>query len=111
MLAALVNRKFVHVVRHIIPGRGWTADVEYERVCEVEETLNTSVYSAGLNKKPPAPPLDSKSLKSGADADEQGVDEFYERTDASGNGDAQAEARADAKQEGAGKKRKNKKKK
>lgn len=53
MLAALVNRKFVHIVRHIIPGRGWIADVEYDRVCEVEETLDTKIFSAELNKKPP----------------------------------------------------------
>lgn len=29
--AALVNRKFVHIVRHIMPGAGWIADIEYAR--------------------------------------------------------------------------------
>lgn len=51
-LAALINRKFVHVVRHIMPHAGWTADVEYERIVEVETTiLGSSEFSNGLNDK------------------------------------------------------------
>jgi len=112
MLAALVNRKFTHVVRHIIPGRGWIADDEYKRVCEVEESLNTSVYSAGLNKKPPAPPPDSKPIKGAPNAAEEGLDEFYERAEVGGEGDGAAEGvKASTKQDGAGKKKKGKKKK
>jgi hypothetical protein len=53
ILAAIVNRKFVHIIRHIIPGRGWLADIEYDRVCELDAALGTNFYAAGLNKKPP----------------------------------------------------------
>lgn len=69
-LAALVNRKFVHVVRHIMPGRGWLADIEYGRVCEVEETLNTSFYSSGLNKQSPA--MTAAPAKSGGASPKSG---------------------------------------
>merc|ERR1719201_2422676 len=36
-LAAVVNRKFVHVVSHVMPERGWTCEVELERVLEMEK--------------------------------------------------------------------------
>lgn len=54
-LAAFVNRKFAHVVGHIMPHAGWTADIEYERVLELESaTLETSEFSNGLGDKPMA---------------------------------------------------------
>lgn len=54
-LAALINRKFVHIVRHIMPGAGWTADVEFDRVVEIEsKTLKaTTVFSIGLDDLTP----------------------------------------------------------
>eukprot|EP00038_Savillea_parva_P030326 m.77044 g.77044 ORF g.77044 m.77044 type:complete len:148 (-) comp9112_c0_seq2:536-979(-) len=68
ILAATVNRKFVHIIRHIIPGRGWTADVEYDRVLEVEKTIDTTYFSKGLNEKPP---LQLQAEKEGAAASGQ----------------------------------------
>merc|ERR1719264_588837 len=63
-LAAVLNRKFVHVVRHIMPGAGWTADVEYDRVVEMEAaTLESSAWSAGLNEKPVDPKAPKKKGK------------------------------------------------
>eukprot|EP00040_Diaphanoeca_grandis_P016807 m.87146 g.87146 ORF g.87146 m.87146 type:complete len:477 (+) comp26038_c0_seq2:401-1831(+) len=57
-LAALINRKFVHIVRHIMPGAGWTADIEFERIVEIEtETLKTSAFSIDLED------LTSKQLR------------------------------------------------
>eukprot|EP00041_Stephanoeca_diplocostata_P022628 m.541867 g.541867 ORF g.541867 m.541867 type:complete len:521 (-) comp22113_c1_seq6:1378-2940(-) len=56
--AALLNRKFTHIVRHIMPGAGWTADVEYERVLELEKDGlqgRTTMYSALLDV--PAPQM------------------------------------------------------
>merc|ERR1712194_980440 len=51
-LAALINRKFAHVVRHIMPHAGWTADVEYERILEMETaSLSSSEFSDGLAVK------------------------------------------------------------
>merc|ERR1719498_173933 len=75
-LAALLNRKFVHIIRHIMPHAGWTADVEYDRIVEVEKTtLASSEFSTGLrdnsvhNPNPKAAPVadkpKSKSGKSG----------------------------------------------
>ena len=58
-LAALVNRKFTHIVRHIMPGAGWTADVEYDRIREIEAAAlgGTAVFSNGVDTitlpKPP----------------------------------------------------------
>ncbi|CAK0848147.1 unnamed protein product [Prorocentrum cordatum] len=51
-LSALINRKFVHVVRHLMPGAGWTADVEYDRIVEMEAQLSCSDFSAGLGAGP-----------------------------------------------------------
>lgn len=49
-LAAIVNRKFAHVVRHVMPHAGWTADIEYERILEMETTsLASSEFSKGLS--------------------------------------------------------------
>lgn len=36
-LGALINRKFAHIVRHIMPHAGWTADVEADRAVEMEK--------------------------------------------------------------------------
>lgn len=55
-LSALINRKFVHVVRHIMPGVGWTADVEYDRIVEMEAQLSCSDFSSGLGAGPTAKP-------------------------------------------------------
>eukprot|EP00930_Biecheleria_cincta_P064631 TRINITY_DN50247_c0_g1_i1.p1 TRINITY_DN50247_c0_g1~~TRINITY_DN50247_c0_g1_i1.p1 ORF type:complete len:457 (+),score=114.62 TRINITY_DN50247_c0_g1_i1:142-1512(+) len=41
-LAALLNRKFAHVVRDIMPNAGWTADVEHERALEMEALVSSS---------------------------------------------------------------------
>eukprot|EP00933_Yihiella_yeosuensis_P019442 TRINITY_DN15765_c1_g1_i13.p1 TRINITY_DN15765_c1_g1~~TRINITY_DN15765_c1_g1_i13.p1 ORF type:complete len:500 (-),score=111.98 TRINITY_DN15765_c1_g1_i13:296-1735(-) len=51
-LSAFVNEKFVHVVRHIMPHAGWTADIEYDRILEMEsKTLGgSSEFSAGLGE-------------------------------------------------------------
>lgn len=53
-LAALINKKFAHVVMHIMPHAGWTAQVEYERILEIEKcTLGaSSEFSNGLGSKP-----------------------------------------------------------
>mmetsp|Transcript_543 Transcript_543/g.1580 ORF Transcript_543/g.1580 Transcript_543/m.1580 type:complete len:539 (+) Transcript_543:100-1716(+) len=53
VFAAIVNRKFVHIIRHIIPGRGWLADAEYDRVCELDNALQTTFFRTDLDKKPP----------------------------------------------------------
>merc|ERR1711862_628286 len=51
-LAAIINRKFVHVVSHIMPQRGWTCEIELERIFEMEKTtLDSSEYSDGLAEK------------------------------------------------------------
>jgi len=61
-LAALINRKFTHVIRNIMPHAGWTADVEYDRIVEIEEaTLKTSDFSKGLG----GPVTKSKGGKAG----------------------------------------------
>lgn len=79
-LSAIINRKFVHVVSHIMPQRGWTCEIELERIFEMEKTtLDSSEYSDGLaekaainNAKPKPPKVaavadkKSKSNKSGA---------------------------------------------
>lgn len=41
-LAALLNRKFAHVIRNIMPNAGWTADVEHERALEMEALVRSS---------------------------------------------------------------------
>lgn len=41
-LAALLNRKFAHVVKDIMPNAGWTADVEHERALEMEALVSSS---------------------------------------------------------------------
>merc|ERR1719282_2203148 len=53
-LAAILNRRFTHIIRHIMPHAGWTADIEYDRILEIEkETLGTSEFSNGIASKHP----------------------------------------------------------
>merc|ERR1712008_431011 len=62
-LAALLNRRLVHVVRHIMPGAGWTADVEYDRIVEIETVtqFSSAVFSAGLSNTPAVGNANSKA--------------------------------------------------
>merc|ERR1712054_658854 len=61
-LSAVVNRKFVHIISHVMPQRGWTCEVEYERVLELEKSaLDTSEFSNGLREKTSASNADAKA--------------------------------------------------
>lgn len=52
-LAALLNRKFAHVVRDIMPNAGWTADVEHERALEMEALMLSSPKVSDEEQQPP----------------------------------------------------------
>eukprot|EP00440_Ansanella_granifera_P020632 gb/GFBE01022404.1/.p1 GENE.gb/GFBE01022404.1/~~gb/GFBE01022404.1/.p1 ORF type:complete len:472 (+),score=116.99 gb/GFBE01022404.1/:1-1416(+) len=50
-LAALLNRKFTHIVKHIMPHAGWTAEIEHERVLEIESTTLAALdFSSKLDQ-------------------------------------------------------------